>query len=322
MRQELICIDAGTTNTRVWLLDDEQVIAKAQAMAGVRDTARDGSPARLHQALSELIAQVRADRQPSCAIAAGMITSPLGLVEVPHIPAPAGIDELAATVARHGFPNITDLPILLVPGVRCGPVPCDRDSVSEADVIRGEETLAAGLVAQGRLAPNATLLNIGSHWKAMRLDDRSRIASSVTSMAGELIHTAQTQTILADAVPHERPDALDPDWLEAGMREQRQSGLARALFCVRLLHQRSESSPDQRLAFLVGAFIASDLDALVARGRLHAAPPVTITGSGAVAQAWQSTLAGAAIPSVLLSESDVESAMLAGFRQIARAAMA
>ncbi len=44
------------------------------------------------------------------------------------------------------------------------------------------------------------------------------------------------------------------------MAEQRKSGLARALFCVRLLDQQGETTAEQRMAFLVGACIASDLD--------------------------------------------------------------
>ena len=64
-----------------------------------------------------------------------------------------------------------------------------------------------------------TLLNLGSHWKAIGLDAQGRIAASVTSLAGELIHVAQTETILASSVPHERPQGIDRPWMESGMRE-------------------------------------------------------------------------------------------------------
>ena len=52
------------------------------------------------------------------------------------------------------------------------------------------------------------------------------------------------------------------------MSEQRRSGLSRALFCVRQLEQRTESLPEHRLAFLIGALVAADMDALMARGTL------------------------------------------------------
>ncbi|MGH9937333.1 MAG: 2-dehydro-3-deoxygalactonokinase, partial [Blastocatellia bacterium] len=144
----LICVDAGTTNTRVWLTVGDQVVARAQTGVGIRDTARDGSSERLRGALRELINQVRGAarnqgcaRSPECVIAAGMITSPLGLVEVPHVTAPAGLNDLAAATRQYDFPEVTDLPVLLIPGVRSGPRRCDQETVGTTDVMRGEETL-------------------------------------------------------------------------------------------------------------------------------------------------------------------------------------
>jgi len=319
----LICVDAGTTNTRVWLTVGDQVVARAQAGVGVRDTARDGSSARLRNALRELINQVQGaalnrgcGQSPECVIAAGMITSPLGLTEIPHVTAPAGLNDLAAATRPHSFTEITGLPILLIPGVRYGPRPCDQDTVGTTDLMRGEETLVIGLGALGLLKPRSTLLNLGSHWKVIKLDRDARIESSVTSMTGELIHTAQTQTILASSVPPARPSVIDRTWLEAGMREQRRSGLARALFCVRLLEQGSESSAEQRLAFLLGAFLASDMDAMYARGLLDSQGAVVITGGGAIAEIWRGALAQNSMPAIALNDSEVEKALLTGFRRI------
>jgi 2-dehydro-3-deoxygalactonokinase len=317
----LICVDAGTTNTRVWLTSGDRVIARAQTGVGVRDTAREGSSERLRNALRELINQIRDEarnqgfgKSPECVIAAGMITSPLGLAEVPHVAAPAGLNELAASTERHSFSEITDLPILLVPGVRSGPRRCDQETVGETDVMRGEETLVVGLNALGLLAPRSTLLNLGSHWKVIKLDQDARIASSVTSMTGELIHTAQTQTILASSVLQTRPDAIDQTWLEAGMREQRRSGLARALFCVRLLEQGSDGSPEQRLSFLIGAFLASDMDAMYARGLLDSQGAFVVTGGGAIAEIWRAALDQISMRAITLNDSEVENATLTGFR--------
>lgn len=319
----LICIDAGTTNTRVWLTTGDRVIARARAGVGVRDTARDGSSERLRNALRELIDHVRGDARdqgfaesPECVIAAGMITSPLGLAEVPHVPTPAGLNELAAATRQYSFPEITDLPILLIPGARSGPRRCDQESVGTTDVMRGEETLLIGLHALGLLAPQSTLLNLGSHWKVIEFDGHARIASSVTSMTGELIHAAQAQTILAGSVPQARPEACDRDWLEAGMREQRRSGLARALFCVRLLEQGSDGSAEQRLSFLIGAFLASDMDAMVSRGLFDSAEKVGITGGGVIAEAWRGALAHLSVGAVIIGDADVERALLAGCHSV------
>jgi 2-dehydro-3-deoxygalactonokinase len=319
----LVCVDAGTTNTRVWLTAGGRVIARARAGVGVRDTARDGSSERLRDALRELIGLVRGDardqgfaQSPECVIAAGMITSPLGLAEVSHVPTPAGLKELAAATRQHSFPEITDLPILLIPGARSGPRQCDPETAGTTDVMRGEETLLIGLHALDLIAPRSTLLNLGSHWKVIEFDARARIASSVTSMTGELIHTAQTQTILAGSVPQARPNVIDQTWFEAGMREQRRSGLARALFCVRLLEQGSDGSAEQRLSFLIGAFLASDMDAMVSRGLFDSAGKVVIAGGGVIAEAWRRALTQNSMRAIALNDSEVENALLTGFRRI------
>ncbi|HYE74858.1 MAG TPA: 2-dehydro-3-deoxygalactonokinase, partial [Blastocatellia bacterium] len=198
--------------------------------------------------------------------------------------------------------------------VRSGPVQCDLQTVESMDIMRGEETLCVGLVELGLIKPPTTVLNLGSHWKAIQIDDKGRIASSITSLSGEMIHTTQTQTILASAVPHEKPSEIDFEWTEAGMREQRRAGLARALFCVRLLEQSGQGSPQQRLAFLIGAFIASDLDALKSRGALGQS--VLIVGSGALAETWQRALSQSSIEAKIISGEQSEEALLSGLRSI------
>jgi 2-dehydro-3-deoxygalactonokinase len=315
----LICIDTGTTNTRVWLLEGERVVAVERVGVGVRDTARDGSPARLHQALTQAIATVRraGEGEPQAVLAAGMITSPLGLREVPHLVAPVGLPELALRIEKCMMPEICDLPIWLVPGVRSGPPELRREEIASADVCRGEETLALGLVATGRLGTPATLLNLGSHWKIVRIDQAGRISSSLTSLTGEMIHTIQTQTILAGSLPAGRPEHLFDDWVQAGMAEQRRAGLARALFCVRLLEQRVESTPEERLSYLIGAFIAADLDPLQRQGLIVPGSEVVITGTGPVAGAVAAALAGGSVVVRQLGEAEVEAGLLAGLRALA-----
>ena len=226
--------------------------------------------------------------------------------------------EIAAAAKWLQFPEISDLPVLLVPGVRSGPKQSGfaADSIYTADVMRGEETLCAGLTALSYVEPPAVVLNLGSHWKAIQLDAEGRIASSVTSLAGELIHAAQTQTILASSVPQERVTRISERWAQAGMNEERRSGLARALFSVRLLGLANKGTPEDRLSFLVGAFIASDMDALIARGMLESDTQVVIVGGSALAEAWRSALKANSVLATVLSSSETEDALLTGLRCI------
>jgi 2-dehydro-3-deoxygalactonokinase len=320
MSSAIYC-DAGTTNTRVWLIDEgERLIAKAQAGVGARDTARDGANLRLLAALKEKIAEVRTKAQPLApqqVVGTGMLTSPLGLVEVPHVVAPAGLDEIANGMRRVSFPDVVELPILLVPGVRTGPPAYDAASVGACDVMRGEESLVLGLHAGGRLGDEGTLLNLGSHWKFIAWKER-RIAASVSLLSGEMIHAAQTQTVLADAVPPAKATFVDPDWCEAGRREQQRSGLMRALFCVRLLQLGSRSQPEDRLSFLLGAFIGEALETLLKLGPNFASSPILISGGGeALAASWERVLAAHSFSPIVLTDEQVEHSVLRGLSALA-----
>jgi 2-keto-3-deoxy-galactonokinase len=104
------------------------------------------------------------------------------------------------------------------------------------------------------------------------------------------------------------------------MKEQRNSGLPRALFCVRLLELFGNATPPDRLAFMVGAFIAADLDSLLSKKSINPHSSVLIAGNPAFAGAWRTALTQAGIPAVALGEDQVEQSILAGLTHIFAAA--
>ena len=321
-----IYLDLGTSNTRVWLMRGNAILTRVRKPVGVSDTARDRSNIRIRATLKESIEDVvnqtnDTSCQPGCVVAAGMISSPQGLVELPHVSAPAGISELAAGARWFEFPEITDLPILLVPGVRTGPVAVTPSSLAESDAMRGEETLCLGLSVLGVIAPETLVMTLGSHWKAIRLNAEGQIQSSITSLSGELIRAAQTQTVLASAVSCDWPEEFNHEWLAAGMAQQRRSGLSRALFCVRLMALANEGTAADRFSFLVGAFIADDLDALTAQGILTANTQVAISGNQATARAWQAALTQLSVRAVVLTAEEIEKGFLAGLGLVLRQAI-
>src|SRR5262249_14423164 len=131
--------DMGTTNTRVWLARGSVIVSRATRPLGVRDTARTGSSSQIRSALQESISEVRKQAghsyMPTGVVAAGMIGSSLGLTEVPHIEPPAGLAELAAS-SRWFQTGVTDLPVLLVPGIRSEAAKTSLNQVCETDVMR------------------------------------------------------------------------------------------------------------------------------------------------------------------------------------------
>jgi 2-dehydro-3-deoxygalactonokinase len=319
--EALLCIDTGTTNTRVWLLHGDRVVARREAPVGARDTARDGHNGRLKDGLRAALNALLSERPdevptPRFIAAAGMIGSAQGLVEVPHVLAPAGPDQLAAGARESSLPQVSYVPFLFVPGVRTVERPGAPTRTGAADVMRGEETLTVGLLRQGLLAPGASLLNLGSHWKLVRTDVAGCIAGSVTSLSGEMIQAVRGQTVLASALPEGPLEEPDMAALEEGMEEARRSGLPRALFCVRLMELDGRSSPAARLSFLVGAFIGTELDGLRATGALEGNASVVIAGGDKVGGAWATTLARSGYAVRSLSAEEVEGAFLTGLRTL------
>lgn len=307
----LICIDTGTTNSRVWLVENGEIRHAVVADIGVRDTARYGNNHRLRETLGNLLRQAR-DRAtvPVTKIAAaGMITSALGLQEVSHVAAPAGCCELAAGAVQYVDSGLDTLPITLFPGVRSGAWG-NPAAIADTDIMRGEETLCMGLTAL-RPGPLRTVINLGSHWKIIHLNEQGQITSSHTTLSGELLHAIMTQTVLASAVPSGRPESIDDAWCQQGARAFATMGLSRMLFTVRLWElQVREVTPRQRLSYLIGGLVAEVITAVPCRDL--PGESVLLIGEGGVAQAWRLLLAESGIASDILPSEATSIAFVHG----------
>jgi 2-keto-3-deoxy-galactonokinase len=161
-------------------------------------------------------------------------------------------------------------------------------------------------------------LNLGSHWKAITLDGSGRIASSFTTLSGELIHAVQKHTVLSSALPQDRFTEVDLYWLEQGRAQQKLSGLSRALFCVRILQQKFRLTPLQCSSFLVGAVVGSDQTA--ARNNHKLAEKIVIAGSGAAAEAWKRFLEAENRVVAVCDTQGVQAAFVAGLLRLAELA--
>lgn len=295
-----IALDGGTTNTRARLLRDGLVVATSRRPVGVRDTVlsegRTGLATAVRDALHEVLRGAEGQR-PDVIVAAGMLSSEVGLAAVPHVLAPAGPRELArGSILRH-LPEVADQPILFVPGVRTPPSPAsEQDGWADADLMRGEEceTLGAWLLLadseperaaeQGRhttlAAPTSRTIFLwpGSHTKAVEVDAMGRIVRSYTSLAGELTGALATHTLLAASLPDGLPDDPDPEAVAAGARLVERSGLGRAAFLVRIAAITESLDAHQRASFLVGAVIADDVAQLVRQPILKAPARIWVGG--------------------------------------------
>jgi 2-dehydro-3-deoxygalactonokinase len=308
----IAAFDVGSTNSRAWLLDTASagpahVRARAVVPVGVRDAAIAGSTAPVRDAVRRLITELSATGAPAAVVGAGMITSALGIREVPHVAAPVRIEDLARHVVTFTDPDLCQVPIWLVPGVRC-----DGPTILDTDVMRGEETLVAGLLASGLAGPGTGVLNAGSHWKWIQIDGDGRIASSRTSLGGEVVHAVATTTVLKAALPEGPLRVVDEGWLIRGAEAAQAEGLLRAMFAVRLLQLQDRTTPEERHAYLVGATIAADVQALISRGLLATGGGIVVTGPERMAAAWARILAWAGVAARPLTDDQVEASFLAG----------
>ncbi len=321
----ILYIDGGTTRTRAWAAVGDRVVASGQVSAGARDGAREGGPSRLADAVRRLVLEVESRCRtagaplPVLGVAAGMITSAQGLVDVPHVDAPADAQDLARSARCEALPEGGPLRIVFIPGVRtAGTGPPTRETIQLCDVMRGEEALALGLVRRGYLARGGMLLSLGSHWKAVQVDAAGRVAGSVSVLSGELIEAVRRHTILASSLPSEWPVALPPDWLAAGIEAGRRHGLPRAGYEVRLLHQNVACEPADRLAFLVGAMVAASEGTLIPASS-RPCPQVVLAGPPALVTAWEAVVRGRGGTALVLDDEGTGAAFRAGCRAVLEA---
>lgn len=263
-------IDCGTTNLRVTIVDDAgQIAAQGKRPGGVRHTAIDGHNGRLKSMLADCIAQVLAEagltpEGISRCIAYGMITSNVGLLEIPHLTAPASADDLHAGIRTELFPDVAPFPISFIPGVRNFSGQVTTENFSGMDMMRGEETEAVGLFGLLGMQRECVLILPGSHNKFVRMDAQGRILGCMTSISGELLDALTHHTILADAVDKAFATEQDYDAELAcqGALECASSGLGRAAFAGRILSQLGRMESVRLRSYLLGAVLAQDVQAL------------------------------------------------------------
>lgn len=312
----VILLDVGSTNARGWLVSGGRIVDRRTLTTGVRATVTSGSSAPVRDAVASLIRALSPDAPPSAVAAAGMITSPQGLREVAHVMAPASTADLARGAVFHHDPALGPVPVMLVPGVKTAGGARDLSG----DVMRGEEVLTLGLLADGVLRAGESLLNSGSHWKLIDTDGTARITRSRTSLGGELMHAVQSHTLLGASLPSGPLAEVHTDWLEAGARASSEHGLLRALFGIRLLDQLGEATPAERLSWLAGACVNEDIRGLERSSDAAAPRPVLVTGAAEMPRAWCHLLQAAGWQARPLPLDATESAFITGLLGVVAAA--
>ena len=288
MKEYTITIDTGTTNTRVVLWDGaRKALAVSKAEVGVRNTAIDGNPARLKAAIKACMEEVLEAQGVSYGevgqiLASGMITSNVGLVEIPHLAAPAGAQELAAGAREVLMEEICPVPILFIPGVKNHGAAVTLKNLESMDMMRGEEVESMAVMEHFGKGKPYLLVLPGSHTKIVAMDREGRITGCLTSITGELLSVITKDTLIADAVGHSfvEEENYNKEMVLAGFRTAAKTGIGRACFSARILNTFTEPDKQKIACYVLGAVLQNDIDAVRNSTALSAAPDTTVIVSG------------------------------------------
>lgn len=239
-----IAVDWGTTNVRAWAIGaDGSVLAQTETTAGMGTLAPEDFEPVLISMIDGWLETGRRTLVQAC----GMIGARQGWTEAAYRPVPCdplGVDTM--TIAPCLDPRID---VRIVPGLSQSYPP---------DVIRGEETQIAGVLAKRDLRDGVVCLP-GTHTKWVRLE-AGAVAVFTTAMTGELFALLEQQSVLRHSVE----DGWDSGAFEAGVAEilDDPGALAIRLFGLRaasLLRGMDGAAGRSRLS---GLLIGSELSAV------------------------------------------------------------
>lgn len=243
---ELLAVDWGTTNRRVYALDAEGgVLATERDDRGILAIERGGFAAEA--------AAIRDRFGDLPMLCAGMVGSIGGWTEAAYRPCPAGLDDLAAALTWVE-PGRT----AIVPGVSFA-------GDGRADVMRGEEVQLLGAVAAGMAPPDALLCQPGTHckWATMAA---GRIVSFRTTMTGELFAQLKARSLLADFMAGE---VADGPAFRDGLAASANRTLLGDLFGARASVLTGRRDRADVAAYVSGLLIGSDVrEQAIGRGTI------------------------------------------------------
>jgi len=271
-----VTIDCGTTNSRAYVIDGRgKVYGKATKTVGVKDTATTGSKTRLQEGLKEIIkAAIQEAEIPleeiKAVFSSGMITSEIGLVEIPHLLAPSGLDDLSKNFTKVSGTNIIDekIPVYFVRGVKNEINIGSRTAaevVGELDFMRGEETQVMGILDRSDISLPATILILSSHTKFISINASGLIKGSLTTMSGQVYDAIKNYTFVGKSVgtnqeSEEEPSGyFDEKVVDDAINWINKVGIVRSLMFPRFLDVLLDTTWYERHLFFQALIAAEDM---------------------------------------------------------------
>ncbi len=272
----IVAIDCGTTNSRVYVVDATgKVHGKGSRKVGVRDTSITGSKRALEDGLREAFHEALADAsigvdEVEFIISNGMITSEIGLRELPHLEAPVSVDALAEALVEVGDLGVFPLgiPVYFVRGIK-NHLALDSpgfQDVGYLDFMRGEEAQVAGLIRTGLAKPPFTFTVLSSHTKYISVSADGSIMGSVTTLSGQIFEAMLSSSSIGKSMQPDNdqtaPDALDQRIIDSAYDWTNKTGLMRSLLMTRFMDVLMHTQWYERKLFVEACIATEDIRAL------------------------------------------------------------
>ena len=246
--------DCGTTNTRAYLFDKNlRVIAKANAKVGARNTAILGENATLLTCLNflliDIIDEANISREQIEEIyASGMITSPYGIIEIPHVTLPISIHDFAMSLHSFYENSIFQQNIKLIPGMKTY-----HKNPAFINNVRGEDIEVLGAIKHidsNLLQKGIGLLFPGSHTHVLYVK-KDQVAGIISNFTGELYEALKLETILSPILS-ETYNYLDLNMVKKGVENLELFGFNRAIYIAHAMKILKLSDPHQVFSYAEG----------------------------------------------------------------------
>ena len=267
----IITVDGGTSNTRTYLWTaNGQILTQRSQAIGAKTSAINGSSQAWEKAIHNMIESMLTE----CAVSdnaiqgvymSGMLTSDLGILEVPHLTAPVCMKNYQEHLIRVHLPEVFSKEIVLIPGIKNTLSNAESlDSLRRFDIMRGEETETYALIEQYGAGQNTIYILPGSHNKYVFVDESSTILATSTTLSGELLNSIVNDTIVSSSVDHGFPtmEHYNLEMIQYGCEMHRKEGIGRALFLTRLFDRFGKQSKYNLQNYVLGVVLESDLSAL------------------------------------------------------------
>lgn len=262
-------IDCGTTNTRVYIIDEAgDVVSKSYKKVGVRDTSitgsRDALKAGIKEAFLDAVEQANLTlKDIKYAVASGMITSEIGLIDLPHLIAPVGRDELAANVkVVHDlkvFP--LDIPVIFIRGIKNDYGDIGISEIQKMDFMRGEETQIMGLLDLEKFQYPMNVVVLSSHTKLIHINAKGEIAGSITTISGQIFEAINKETFIGSCIQSDGKEKayFSKDLLRTANESVQNAGFLRTLLMPRFMQVLLDTEWYERRFFVDAAIAAEDI---------------------------------------------------------------